>query len=107
MSIPTRLFAEGFAQGRQTPEAKTVAASLAAAGMSASCIFTETESQFEHGSLKTLTTADMAVGNPKFVRLALQQLGVPIPGPPDYPSCLSCPLTARSFSRLTPSQRTS
>lgn len=92
---------------RQTPEGKTVAASLAAAGMSASCIFTETESQFQHGSLKTLTTADMAVGNPKFVRLALQQLGVPIPGPPDYPSCLSCPFATRSYSRLTPAQRTS
>jgi hypothetical protein len=107
LNIATRLFAEGFAQGRQTPEGKTVAASLAAAGMSASCIFTETESQFQHGSLKTLTTADMAVGNPKFVRLALQQLGVPIPGPSDRrkQAAEGTSAAARSRSRVASKRR--
>ena len=91
--LPARIFAEGFANGRQTPEAKAVAAALAAAGVPQECIITATEAQFTRDHLKTLTSADMAVGNPNFVRLALQQLRVPIPEPPDYPACLSCPLT--------------
>jgi hypothetical protein len=91
--LPTRVFAEGFANGRQTPEAKAVATALAAAGVSDKCIITVTEAQFVQDHLNTLTSTDMVVGNPNFVRRALQQLRVPIPEPPDYPACLSCPLT--------------
>lgn len=32
--------------------------------------------------------SDLATGNPEFVKLALKELGVDIPCPPDYPDCL-------------------
>jgi hypothetical protein len=88
-AAPTRVFAEGYDNGRSTPEAKAVAATLASAGVPVECLFTLTKRQFQDTHLKTFARTDLAVGNPEFVRLALQQLGVPIPQPPDYPTCLS------------------
>jgi hypothetical protein len=37
------------------------------------------------GAPLKIKKTDIAVGNPEFVRLALKQLGVAIPNPPDYP----------------------
>ena len=85
------MFAEGYDNGRSTPEATAVAAALAASGVPAASIFTLTKRQFQDKHLKSLARTDLAVGNPEFVRLTLQQLGIPIPQPPDYPSCLSQP----------------
>ena len=98
VALPARVFAEGLANGRPTPEAKAVASSVAAAGVPSACIVTETEMQFERTHLTSLALTDLAVGNPNFVRLALRQLRVPIPEPPDYPTCLGHPRTAQCIA---------
>jgi hypothetical protein len=40
------------------------------------------------GAPLKIKNTDLAVGNPEFVKLALKELGVSIPQPPDYPKCL-------------------
>jgi hypothetical protein len=97
--LPARVFAEGFSNGRQTPEAKAVASSLTAAGVPAACIITATEAHLQSTHRKTLTRADVVVGNPNFVRLGLQQLGVALPAPPDYPNCLGMHISIYYNSR--------
>ncbi len=87
--LPTHVYAEGFDNGRATAEARAVVSSLSHAGVPAACITVQTLEQFQISNLATMSVTDLAVGNPSFVRLALQQLGVPMPEPCDYPACLS------------------
>ena len=102
--LPTHIYAEGFDNGRATAEARAVVSSLSHAGVPAACITVQTLEQFQISHLATMSVTDLAVGNPSFVRLALQQLGVPMPEPCDYPACLSdtprCRLCSQSFTSL-------
>ena len=79
------MFAECYYGGRLGEEATILVEEFSKQGCN---IVTRTLEDVMWGAPLKIVNTDIAVGNPEFVRLALKQLGIPIPLPPDYPRCL-------------------
>eukprot|EP00466_Bigelowiella_natans_P002362 jgi/Bigna1/56383/estExt_Genewise1Plus.C_970009 len=89
MSFPSRAFIQVFEQGRLPPDYALVVEELKKRGKEGKEIPIITK-ETDDILVKPLPLkrSDLVVGNFDWTTLALKQLGIPMPRPPDYPDCL-------------------
>ncbi|KAH3760946.1 small subunit ribosomal protein S30e [Pelomyxa schiedti] len=99
LAFPARAFIQVFEDsGELPPDYQLVADELASRGVPVT--IRHTEDILRPSTRLPLTRADLVVGNFDWTRVALAQLGIAPPRPPDYPACLE-PFLRRRVWRTT------
>jgi hypothetical protein len=83
-SFPAHVYVQVFERNRIPPDYAVVVDEMKSKGIP---VTTKTTEDWLANKVK-ITKNDLVVGNFDWTRMALKQLGIPMPQPPDYPECL-------------------